>query len=365
MKKIRFCTFYLPCSNVELAKDVGQIPFTLARYYNVEASIACYNLNRNGINSEVLNHVEFKKVKKILKNDYLSAIVFIMKNARKIDWLNLYHGGRFVYYISKLYKLVNPSGRVYLKLDMDYRLPKLYDVNKKERDIFTKVSRVVDYISVEAEELRVRIQKYSEKKINIIRNGFYFNNNILKVKKEKIFLTVGRLGTEQKATDVLLEAFRISANYHDFNLELIGPIQSEFKPYLKSFLERNENLKDRIIIKGCINEREKIILEYAKAKVFVLPSRWEGFPLVGPEAMKLGCRIIVSDAVPPANIFTANGKYGSVFPVDNVEALASCFIREANEINKDETKAIMEYADITFQWKNNCKWLLEAMKEIR
>ena len=208
MKKIRFCTFYLPCSNVELAKDVGQIPFTLARYYNVEASIACYNLNRNGINSEVLNHVEFKKVKKILKNDYLSAIVFIMKNARKIDWLNLYHGGRFVYYISKLYKLVNPSGRVYLKLDMDFRSCDLYDANLKERRIFSKCTKMVDIVSVESQAIKERIQKYAKKEILVICDGLAENECRPKtdMRRNNTFITVARLGTKQKATDVLLEA---------------------------------------------------------------------------------------------------------------------------------------------------------------
>ena len=41
MKKIRFCTLYPRGSAVEFYKDVGQIPYTLAKMGKAEATMIC------------------------------------------------------------------------------------------------------------------------------------------------------------------------------------------------------------------------------------------------------------------------------------------------------------------------------------
>ena len=132
MDKIRFYTLYLPCSDTELAKDVGQIPYTLAKEYNdIVSCIAGCNFHLAEHNVDFWKYVSPIKVKKILNSNLLTLLIFIFKYARKIDILNLYHGGRTNLIIGSLYKLLNSNGHIYLKLDMDYRLCDKYDNSKK------------------------------------------------------------------------------------------------------------------------------------------------------------------------------------------------------------------------------------------
>jgi len=62
--------------------------------------------------------------------------------------------------------------------------------------------------------------------------------------------------------------------------------------------------------------------EYIKAKGFCLTSRCEGFPNVFGEAANKGCYIISSN-IDPAGDITDDQKYGSIFPLNDYETLAS------------------------------------------
>lgn len=59
-------------------------------------------------------------------------------------------------------------------------------------------------------------------------------------------MTVARLGTKQKATDILLQGFAKTADMHNWNLKLIGTIDDNFRKYITSFFVQYPNLKERI-----------------------------------------------------------------------------------------------------------------------
>jgi len=363
-KKIRFCTLYLPCSNVELAKDVGQIPYTLSSLYNWDCSVAGCNINQDKLeNKELLNKISIYNVKKVV-NKEITGILFLLKNARKIDCINFYHGGRTVLYWSKLYHFLNPKGKVYLKLDMDFRLCDKYDNNQKERSIFRKTVESVDIVTVESSAIRNRIQKYTDKKIELLSNGYQKIEKFTDLKKDNCFITVGRLGTKQKATEILLEAFSMSAPYHNWNLKLIGSVEESFKDYLRNFYKENPELEQRIIFMGEIKNRNELYEEYCKSRVFVLPSMWESFGLVVGEALSCGCRVIVSDKVPPMEEFTNNHKYGEVVKAGDIKELAKAMVDETyRNYDKIENEEIIQYARAKFSWEEICKTLYGLIME--
>ena len=78
-------------------------------------------------------------------------------------------------------------------------------------------------------------------------------------------------------------------------------------------------LKERVIFAGEIKERETLYSEYCHAKVFVLPSRWESFGISCGEALSCGCRLIITNTIPPANEMTNSGKFGSIIDAENVD----------------------------------------------
>ena len=355
-KRLKICTMYLPCSNVELVKDVGQIPYTLSTQFDMEASLACCKVDPQGSNKHVLREVSLLPVV-CHGNKSITGMLFILKYAKKFDWINFYHGGRTVYYWAKLYHILNPKGKIYLKLDMDFRLCDKYDSSKKERKIFRKTTETVDLVSVESLVVKERIQKYTNKEISIISNGYQSSDYIPDItrKRDNCFITVGRLGTRQKATDVLLEAFAVSASEHDWKLKLIGSIEEDFKDYIKQYFERYPNLRERIFFSGEIKDRKQLYDEYCKARVFVLPSRWESFGIVGGGALSCGCRLILSDQIPPMKEFTNQNEFGSIVKVDDVEGLAKLMVEESHrQYEISEILRIRDYAEKNFSWNEIC-----------
>lgn len=354
---MRFTTLYPNCSNVELVKDVGQIPYMLSKLYDdIEATLVGCNIDLNGSNIDSISGVKIKNIKAPFNNLNLSGILYLMFNSRNIDILNVYHAGRRTYFYTKFYKFLNPKGKVYLKLDLDFRSCEMYDNDQWERKLFNKVTKSVDFVSVESEAVRERIQIYSNNKIEIIGNGFCetsFNLDIYH--KNNSFITVGRLGTKQKATEIILEAFAKTSRKHDWNLILIGSIEEEFIKYIENFYTKYPELKNRVLFKGAIHDRKTLYKEYASAKVFLLPSRWEGFCLVAGEALSCGCRMILSDKVPPNMEVTNNLRFGEVVKVEDVTSLASAMISETKRtFNENEIKNIKDYAEEKFSWFNIC-----------
>ena len=183
------------------------------------------------------------------------------------------------------------------------------------------------------------------------------------MKKNEIYLKKPLLYRPEKATDILLEAFAQSANSHDWTLKLVGSVAQDFQTWLEDFYNRYPEIKERIIFTGPIYEREALYREYRKARVFVLPSRWEAFPLVGPEALHNGCRMILSDTIPPIEELTGNLAYGEVVKAADVESLKEALIRETERNTAEqEAEEIATYAREHLSWYSICENLLTEME---
>lgn len=363
MKTIRFVTLHPAGTDVDLTKDEGQIPYTLCSNYPIEAEIVTCHINDKTAN---INAVPGLKVKHIpyIVNNALSGLFYLIFNAKKIDWLNIYFAGRQAYIWTKIFKSLNRKGKVYLKLDMDFRSSDLYDKDNHERNIFSKCTEIVDLVSVESEALKNRIQKYSAKEIYVIGNGISKPDfiPITNQSRNNTFLTVARLGTKQKATDVLLQGFAKTANEHSWNLKLIGTIEDDFKKYIDGFFKEHPSLKCRIQFLGQINDREQLFNEYCKTKVFVLPSRWESYGISCAEAISCGCSLILTSAIPPAKEMTNSGEYGRIIETDSIDSLANALLEATKQqFSKEEINKMVEYANKQFSWDEICAKLYKYM----
>lgn len=366
MEKVRFTVLHPAGTNVDITKDEGQIPYTLAKLENIDAKMVSCHIDYDCCNIENVPGLSIKHIPLIINNT-ITGLLYLLKNSRQIDWLNIYFAGRQAYIWMRLYKFLNKKGCTYLKLDMDYRSCDLYDSNPKERRIFTRNTLIADIVSVESVAVKKRISRYSKKEIFLVEDGisklkFCPNTN---TKRENLFLTVGRLGTCQKATDVLLEAFANSALNHNWKLKLVGNIEKEFNKKIEDFYEKYPHLRQRVIFTGPINDRETLYSEYCSAKVFVLPSRWESYGISAAEALSCGCHLILSDSIPPANEMTNFEKYGEIVKVDNVEqlskAMTNATLKKYEQATIDE---IVKYANMQFSWERICKKLLKEMNRI-
>jgi glycosyltransferase involved in cell wall biosynthesis len=127
---------------------------------------------------------------------------------------------------------------------------------------------------------------------------------------------MGRLSPE-KGFDVLVRAFaQLSPWYPDWTLQILGagPQRQELERLADSL-----GIRDNVQWAGWVDRPETVLLE---SSVFVLPSRYEGFPNALLEAMACGLPCIASDCESgPAEIIR-NGLDGLLVPPDNVDALA-------------------------------------------
>lgn len=368
-KKIKFTTLYPGCHNPGLMKDVGQIPDTLGRNYDeIDATLVSSIINMDDENIKLLTGVNIEKVPLILNNDFLTGIIYILKNGKRVDWFNFYHGGRKVYYWTKLYKALNPAGRVYLKMDLSYEGCKKYSGSKRENRIFNKTAKAVDIISVESEVIRNQASEFCDTDILLISNGYVDHSpQIIKktLERDKTFITVGRLGTTPKATELLLRAFAKTKDRHDWNLKLVGPVEDDFKEEIKKFYNSHPDLESRVEFTGSVYDKNRLYELYNSSRVFILPSRWEGFPLVGPEALHCGCRMILTDIIPPIKELTDDGRYGIKIRTNDEDAIAEGIMKEVRrEIKDEEPLEIAQYAKRELSWDGICEKLYQKMKEM-
>ena len=353
---MRFVTLYLPTENVHLIKDVGMIPYMLHKNHGYHSAIATW---QNGSYPYLENEVkglELFFVKKSIFGRIFDGMRYLKYEAASIDILNIYHLNLASFLYERVYRRFNPMGKIYLKLDMNekgYR-----DVFRPDPRGFIKRATIrgADIVSVENTAMHEGLSKRFRDKIVFIPNGCFNKDvseeSVTPPEKYPVILTVGNLGTVEKATDVLLKAFADSASKHDLTLKLIGPVSPSFEPEIKKFFEEYPDLEGRVTFTGPINDREELRAHYQNARFFALPSRSESFGIVLLEAASEGCYIIASEACCAAMDITRNGKYGTIVKTDDTEALSEAFSRlynhppDSDQLRAEEIRYIRRY----FSW---------------
>jgi glycosyltransferase involved in cell wall biosynthesis len=133
----------------------------------------------------------------------------------------------------------------------------------------------------------------------------------------RTIVAVGRL-VEQKGFDLLICSFaRIAAEYPDWKLVIWG------EGPLRGALERSRDekgLRDRVMLPGISREPGSWM---RSGSIFVLSSRYEGFPNVLLEAMSSGMPVVAFDCpFGPAEI-VRHGEDGYLVRPENADALAA------------------------------------------
>jgi glycosyltransferase involved in cell wall biosynthesis len=132
----------------------------------------------------------------------------------------------------------------------------------------------------------------------------------------KTILAAGRL-VSQKGFDFLIPAFAKIADEHpDWKLKICG--KGKLRPELKEMI-RDLGVKRQVELAGPSNDMGAT---FAEASIFVLSSRFEGFPLILIEAMSKGLAVVSFDCpTGPADIIDDH-ENGILVPHKNVDALA-------------------------------------------
>lgn len=124
-------------------------------------------------------------------------------------------------------------------------------------------------------------------------------------------LFIGRIVASKGLID-LLEALELSmlAGAKNFSLKIIGNISFSDSKYLalvRSLLDRNAQLADRVIVLGEVDDPAKW-LALSEADVFVLPTYHEGYCVPILEALSAGCYVVSYNNTNVPNVVGPCGK---------------------------------------------------------
>jgi len=355
---LRFLTIFPYAKNIHLIKDVGMLPFILHEQLGYNATLASYNNGSYPYLESEVNGLKQVFIPKIFRISTLDIFLFLLFNFRKYDIAQCYHFEKQSLLILSFFKFLKwitfSSGFTFLKLDAVDRIKE-----KKISRLSILLSKKINLVSVET----IKIFDYLNstnllgRNVEYIPNGFYSKDERKVVNfdlKENIIITVGRIGIFEKNNEVLLESFQeFSLINDDWKLEVIGPIEPSFDVYIKKYFDLYPNLRSRIHFTGAISDRAVLQSKYEKAKIFVLTSIEEGFPLVFLEAVRSGCTII-SSRLTSAYDITDNEKYGALFSIGDSKELTEKFVNvisDSNKLKKD-CLSIQQFAYEKYSWNN-------------
>lgn len=314
-------------TNAQLVKDCGLIPYLFHKNHHCDAYMVGAKRENNYSN---IQYVYGLKMEFLSDGEVQTKADWLAREAADIDCLLLY--GCYPFYYSSLvdlYKEVNPGGKVFLALDANsHWMDRMQWTDRVFRQFMDKC----DVIGAAGHTMQKHLNEKWPWVIEYVPNGFYnFSPETWEVdfeKKENIILTVGRLGTAQKATHILLEAFaQIAEKIPGWELHLVGGVEQEFEAYLTQFCKKFPNLQHRIEFLGRISDRDALYMEYKKAKIFALTSFIEGgTPNVIAEALYAGDAVAVTK-IDEYQDATDDGRCGLVSEVDNVSEFADILLR--------------------------------------
>ncbi|MBQ9634501.1 MAG: glycosyltransferase family 4 protein [Schwartzia sp.] len=342
---------YAGWSNQQLTKNCGIVPYLFYKKFGFHAVMA-------GAKTEdsypYIKYVEGMDVEFLPDGEMSTKLDYISAHAKEMD-LFVLHGFYPDYEgVVKHYRKLRPDGKIYMELDLN--LQAADRMNWRSSDV-EELFGACDVIGASCRSMQCYMSRRCAYKIEYIPNGFYdfegtdFTPDFLQ--KENIILTVGRIGTYQKNTELLLETFAAVANeMPGWSVRIVGGIDAGFQKYIENYFVQFPGMKDRVTFTGVITDRKKMAEEYKRAKIFALTSRMEGgTPNVIAEALSAGNYIVTSD-IDAAEEAVDGGRCGEVFSLKQKEMFTEilCKLSRNEDIILQGGRHAVKYAKNAFDF---------------
>ena len=377
--------FFEYFSHEHLGKDPFFVPYVLGKKMGYNVNIVYPQTTDNKDLPNIVKGVNLIPLVIDLKAPNREKVVanamfrYIWNNARDIDIMIRF----FDYDISRkaafLYKLRNPNGVFYIKMDVNpYTIPDYNTGSYLRRTLrFLKnnfYKRFVDIVSCETQfalkKLRETPNSYYQwdDKLIYMPNGFdeellstyNFKERDFK-QKENIILTVARLGSPEKNTQMLLEALSMT-DLKDWKFYLIGPVEPKFIEEVNRFYHKNKDKVENVIFVGPVYDKKVLWDFYNRSKVFVLTSRFESFGLVYTEAQRFQ-NYIISTRVGAAMDVILENRYGEFIDQDDHIGLSQKISRIIN--NEKNIDVYSDFEVNMLSWETRLDIVVERIRQIQ
>lgn len=237
--------------------------------------------------------------------------------------------------------------------------------NDLQKEYIKKQIRKLDGIAALHEEQKkeiVRIFSCEEKKIRVIGAGYNPHIFYCMEKEEKTYAQIAFAGkvTEKKGIFSLLRALeKLPYSSEQIVVKIAGGMGE--KQEYERICELAEKSKYMIQFLGALSQRE-LAEVFQESELFVLPSFYEGLPLVTMEAMACGCKVVCSEILGMESWMNKNVpghrvEFVKLPAMENVdepqqEALPDFEQRLADAIQKKLEEKEVEHPDLSgISWK--------------
>jgi glycosyltransferase involved in cell wall biosynthesis len=318
--------------DIHLEKDVVRIPLTFKKlgfkvYYVLNSVLT----ERKDIMYDI-NIIELKSI------SFIRLFFTVLVNFRRIKpkivfMYPLWRYQLFINFILIIYKkILRKRFFIILKLDSDGNLDTI-PFNLLLIKIFIFLSIIsVDMTIIESEHAKKGLlsyynaffKKFLANKIYVMYNGLdtelimKFRQYLNEYKRENKILVNARVIETKGLYELILALNKIRDEIKDWKIHIVGPIED--KDYYSKLVStiNKLSLSDKISFLGELSYNE-LIKEYVTAKIFVLPSKKEGFSIARLNAMA-ACLPIVTTDTGGAEI--VKDCCGIIVPVNDVDSLA-------------------------------------------
>lgn len=385
MKKKNLTLFFEYFEEIHFEKDPFLVPYYLGKMMDYDVHILYPKKDENkNIPPEYrgVKMIPFTTYGDMWKNPskcFKDVLEYLRDNAKNIDVLMVFFGGLKSVPIVTTYKKFNSKGKVYVKRDLnpfEIKPWSSYSLWGKIKELiyyyktYKFFNQIPDVVSCET-------QLALEKLRNDTNPNLRYGDNLVLVpngmdepsikemgfgksqfaEKDNIMLTVGRLGTPPKNTDMLLRTFE-KVNFKDWKFYMVGWIDPQFEEKVKLFQAKHPELKEKVIWTGAITDRKKLYDLYNRSKVFVLSSRWEGFAIVFAEAQRFS-NYVVTTPVGAYKDVIEDGKYGEAVEIDNDDAMAKSLQKIID--GKTNTDVYGGFDIESLSWENRLRIVAEKL----
>lgn len=218
-----------------------------------------------------------------------------------------------------------------------------------QRNLYKKTMKKFDEYVVLTQGDKTLFKKNWNTDVICIPNIRSFTSNDKSSLTSKVFFAMGRF-EYVKNFSTLIKAFYEVQKECDYKLVLLGSgsLQKEYEELIKSY-----NIEDNVEIHNHVNDVKPYLMNCCS---LVMPSHWEGLPMVMLEAFEMGLPVISFDISAVEGILI-DGKNGFICKQKSVESLAQTMINYTKIENLLELQKNCIETSNEFSTENViCKW---------